>query len=234
MVFGSNLFTTNINTSKTIEEQLRTGLYRDKFDTGPSDWIVRIWQSLPQKEAGWVTEAVHQALQHELPEVRINAIATLSSCPQMAQAEILLNLAETQFELFKGLRRTTDNEQVDKGRDFVQLVASLATGSRGREFRRRVSLDPIYGLHVLASLTQQDGDWVIDNASILVNQQIDPNQTRLQIILFNFRKDEKRLTQFIEKVKELHLIPQDALIKAIKAKIKDTQLQNKLVGKLNH
>lgn len=228
------LFNSKADTAKLIEEQLKSGLYRDKFDSGPSDWIVRTWPSLPDQEAGWVREAVHQALQHELPEVRINAITTLSSCPQMAQVELLLNLIETQFELFKGLRRPTDNEQVDKGRDFVQLVASLTTGSRGREFRRRVSLDPIYGLHVLASLTQQDGDWVIDNASTLVNQQIDPNQTRLQIILFNFRKDEKKLMQFVEKVRELQLIPQDELIKALKAKIKDTPLQTKLVDKLNN
>lgn len=145
-----------VDIPQLVQKQLAAGIYRGKWDNAPGDWLERAWQALPTEKAAQLAAAVHQALQSDSPDIRAEAVLTLDGCPQMADPAVLLNLAETQFDLFKGLRRSNDNPQTDRGRDFVQLTAGVTQGAGGRTFRRQMAQDPVYGMHVLASLTQND------------------------------------------------------------------------------
>lgn len=219
-----------VGVTQLVADQLATGNYRGREDGAPGDWLVRAWQALPEKEAEWVATAVNQALQNDSADIRAEAVRTLDICPQMADPASLLDLAETQFDLFRGLRRSTDGPQVDRGRDFVQLTASVADGERGRAFRRRTALDPVYGLHVLAVLVQKDADWVVAEADELFNVQIDPEGTRLTIAFFNLRQNSQLLAQLVKKLAQSQPPLHGRLQDTIRAKVRDEQQQRQLLA----
>lgn len=212
-----------------VQVQLNNGIYRGKLDDASGDWLIRAWQALPQKEAQTMATAVNQCLINDSPDIRAEAVRTLDMCPEMADPTILLDLAKNRFELFRGLRRSSDSPQVDRGRDFVQLTASLASGDRGRDFRRQMAKDPVYGMNVLAALTQDDADWVVSHANELLNAQIDPDNSRLNIVIFNLRKKPQQLTQLVTNL-AIQKGNNGRLQSTIQAKIRDPQLQATLLA----
>lgn len=231
--FDKVIFDSNVN--QLVLEQFATGKHRGPSDTAPSDWVVRAWQALPAQAASWVASAVHNALLDTSPVVRAEALRTLDLAPKMMDVSFLLDVVQNHFDLFRGLKRSGDSANTDRGRDLVQLVAGGATGQHGRLFRRQMAIDPNYGIYVLAMLTREDADWVIQNSSQLVNQKIDSGGKRLEIILFNLRKNETQLKQFVKVLIENNLVDNSHLTRAIQTKIRDTSLQHKLLSEIvNH
>lgn len=229
MIVDTQLFDTQSNTEALVVKQLAEGTYRHAGDSAPSDWVARVWQDLPSKEAGWVAMAVHNALLHETPTIRAEALRTLDIAPKMANGYFLLDVVQNHFDLFRGLQRKGDSPNADRGRDLVLLTAGVVSGELAHDFRRTMATDPDYGLHVLASLTQKDVDWVVENGAKLVNDQLDPTGVRLGVILFNLRKDEKRLTQLVKNIGGSGVVDNGRLTTTIQNKIKDKTLQDKLL-----
>jgi hypothetical protein len=220
------------NLTKKVIEQLATGLHRGHDDSSPSDWLVRAWETIPSPKRAQLAEAVNEALTHSSPQVRTEALRTLDMAPKMADPNVLLGIAENQFELFRGLRRPNDAPQVDRGRDFVQLTASVATGASGSQFRHKMATDPDYGLHVLASLARLEPDWTVAHVADLVAPELDSDGTRLNILIFNFRQDLARLQQLVGNlatVPSLH----GRLRDSIQSKIKDSQSQAILLAEID-
>lgn len=230
MTVDTNLFNSEVHTKQLIEEQLKTGVHREKMDTAPSDWVVRAWQALPKKEAGWVATAVHQSLLHDAPAVRVEALRTLDMAPKMVDAAFLLNVATHHFDLFRGLHRPGDSANTDRGRDLVQLTASVATGTPGNAFRHHLATDPTYGMHVLAALARLEPDWTAEHAADLANAQIDPDGTRLTILIFNLRHDPAHLQAFVRQLHAQEPGLNDRLRHTIRAKIRDPHLQAALLA----
>jgi hypothetical protein len=228
--FGDANFSSQDETVKLIKTQLAEGIHRVREDTAPSDWVVRAWQALPQKEAGWVATAVHQSLLHDSPTVRAGALRTLDMAPQMVDAAFLLDVATNHFDLFRGLQRPGDSASTDRGRDLVQLTASVATGTSGNAFRHRLATDPTYGIHVLAALARLEPDWTAEHAADLANAQIDPDGTRLTILIFNLRHDAAHLQQFVRQLHAQELGLNGRLHHTIQAKIRDSRLQAALLA----
>ena len=234
MVIDKSVFKSESGISNLLIKQLAEGTYRNRGDSAPSDWVARAWKDLPQKEAGWVTTAVHDALLHEDPTVRSEALRTLDVAPKMADGGFLLDVVHNHFDLFRGLQRVGDSVDADCGRDLVMLTAGVLSGQKGRDFRRHMATDPDYGLQVLATLTRDDGDWVVEHSPQLVNDTLDPNEVRLGVILFNLRKDEMRLIQLVRRlVMGGGIVDNGRLAATIQNKIPNQALQNKLLAELS-
>jgi len=144
--------------TRLVADQLATGRYRGREDSAPGDWLARAWHALPADERPRLTAAIHAALTHADPQVRVEAVRLLDGNPRMADPERLLDLVEQHWDLFKGLRSPLDPPGVDRGSDLVRLVADRASGSRGTHFRKNMSRDPVYGIHVLAALADEEPD----------------------------------------------------------------------------
>ena len=154
--------------TQLVADQLATGRHRGREDSAPGDWLARAWRSLPPSERTRLTAAIHEALTHADPQVRAEAVRLLDGNPRMADPQRLLEVVERHWDLFRGLRAPHDPPDVDRGRDLVQLVADRATGPRGSRFRQRMALDPVYGLHVLAALAEEEPDWTAAHIDELV------------------------------------------------------------------
>ena len=226
--FENVAFNSSPTTKQLITDQLERGLHRGRGDSAASDWVVRAWQALPAKEAGWVADAVHDALTHPDPTVRAEAVRALQIAPRMADPDSLLNLAQNQMHLFRGLRRDEDSPNKDRGSDFVQLVASVAEGAKGRAFRRQMARDRQYGLHVLAALTQDEPEWVVAQSAVLLNPTIDPDGTRLNVVLFNLRHDPDRLQQLVTQLHREGVVGRERLLSAVRAKLRPSLQQTLL------
>ncbi len=227
---GINLSADNL--TKLVVEQLATGAYRGYNDLSPGDWLVRAWHALPSPTREQLAGAVNQALKHPSPPVRVEALRVLDMAPKMADPEVLLAIAESHFDLFRGLRRADDAVQVDRGRDFVQLTANVATGSSGSQFRHTMATDPVYGLHVLAALARLEPDWTVTHAADIVTSQLDADGTRLNILIFNFRQDWPRMQQLVHNLAQAPAL-HDRLRDAILNKIKDPQHQTALLAEID-
>lgn len=219
----------DMDLTELVINQLATGTHRAFADSSSGEWLVRAWQSLPPNGRTHLSAAVHQALQNDSPDIRVEALRTLDMCPQMADADTLLQLAQTRFDLFRGLRSRSDGMDVDRGRDFVQLTAHVATGSQGQAFRRQMALDPTYGMNVLASLVDEDVDWVLAHADELFNTTIDPDGVRLNIVFFNLRQNPPQLAQLVKQLAQAQPALHGRLRATIQSTIRDAPLQRQLL-----
>jgi len=183
--------------TQLVADQLATGMYRGREDSAPGDWLARAWHALPAAERPRLTAAIHAALTHVNPQVRAEAVRLLDGNPRMADPQRLLDLVERRWDLFKGLRGPLDPPSVDRGRDLVQLVADRASGSRGTHFRQTLAHDPVYGLHVLAALADEEPDWAAAHIHELVTPALDPEGTRLTVLVYNLQRRPAALRQAV-------------------------------------
>lgn len=174
--------------TQLVFDQLATGMHRGREDSAPGDWLDRAWHALLPAERPPLTAAIHRALTHPNPEVRSEAVRLLDGNPSMADPQIVLDLVEQQWHLFKGLRGPLDPPGVDRGHTMAQLAAHLATGPRGVRFRQTMAHDPVYGINVLAALAENEPAWAAEHIHELVAPELDPSGARLNVLVFNLQR----------------------------------------------
>lgn len=177
----------NVHVDELVVEQLKTGRYRDRYDSGPSDWLVRAWQNISPTGQQRLSEAIHRALLHESLEVRLGALSALDMCTDMVIPDIILEVATQHGHLFCGARYKSDPVTVDRGRDLFRITAAVARGKEGTDFRHKMAKDPNYGVSVLASLAYQEPDWAAEHIHELVTPALDPQGTRLTVLVYNLQ-----------------------------------------------
>lgn len=223
--FEGVTFDESTNWERLVVEQLQSGTHRGRNDFAPGDWLVRAWKTLPSGYKGQLENAIYDALTHSDEDVRMGALRIIDGGLGKLQYSRILPLAETQLGQPEGERG---------GQFSVDLVrlASGATGSKGKRFRRKLALDKTHGVGVLAATVRYDVAWVIDNAARLVDESIDPQGKRLPILLFNlFRHHKKELEQFVKALKDE---PQMRLrlSQVIKDEVSDKALRDRLLATL--
>ncbi len=216
--------------TRLVADQLATSKYRGREDSAPGDWLARAWHALPAAERPRLTAAIHAALTHANPQVRAEAVRLLDGNPRMADPQQLLDLVERRWDLFKGLRGPLDPPSVDRGRDLVQLVADHASGSRGTHFRQTLARDPVYGLHVLAALADEEPDWAAEHIHELVLPALDPQGTRLTILVYNLQRHPEALRQAVGNLVARQPAIQARLKETLQAEITDPALRQALLA----
>ncbi len=215
-----------------VAEQLRVGLHRDKWDSGPADWLIRAWKALPPAGRERLSDAVHRALLHAEPEVRLGALSTLDMCSKMGQPDKLLKVASEHLELFRGLRKRNDPPDRDRGRTLVRLTAALVEGDQGRAFRRVMAYDPVYGAGVLAAQARRDPEWLLDHLRELLDPALDPRGHRLDVLVFNFRVSAGRLRRLLEELSDRDRWPAERCAKALREHVRDEELLREILALL--
>jgi hypothetical protein len=215
--------------TRRVADQLATGRHRGPGDSAPGDWLARAWRSLPPSERARLTAAVHEALTHPDPQVRAEAVRLLDGNPRMADPQRLLEVVEGHWDLFRGLRASHDPPGVDRGRELVQLVADRATGPRGSRFRQRMARDPVYGLHVLAALAEEEPAWTAAHIDELVSPGLDPDGTRLKILLSNLQQRPEALRRAVANLVDRQPALRAPLAEAVRAKVRSSALRSELL-----
>ena len=218
--------------TQLVTEQLATGKYRGREDNAPSDWLARAWHALPRKERSQLTTAIHQALTHSNPQVRAEAIRLLDGNRRIADPQRLLSLVERHWDLFKGLRGPGDAPSIDRGRDLVQLVADRVSGSRGAHFRQMMARDPVYGIHVLAALAEEDSVWTAEHIHELVTPALDPNGSRLSVLVYNLQQRPEVLRHAVTNLADRQPSLKGKLAQVIRSEVRSSNLQNELLQNL--
>ncbi len=215
-----------------VAEQLRVGLHRDKWDSGPADWLIRAWDALPPAGRERLSDAVHRALLHAEPAVRLGALSTLDMCSKMGQPDKLLKAASEHFELFRGLRKRNDPPDRDRGRTLVRLTAALVEGDEGRAFRRAMAFDPVYGAGVLAAQARRDPEWLLDHLWELLDPALDPHGHRLDVLVFNFRSSAGRLRRLLDELSDRDRWPAERCAKVLRKHVRDEDLLRQMLALL--
>ena len=215
--------------TQLVADQLATGKYRGREDSAPGDWLARAWHALPAAERPRLTAAIHAALTHANPQVRAEAVRLLDGNPRMADPQCLLDLVERRWDLFRGLRGPLDPPSVDRGRDLVQLVADRASGARGTHFRQTLARDPVYGLHVLAALADEEPDWAAEHIHELVTPTLDPRGTRLTVLVYNLQRRPAVLRRAVANLAARQPEIKARLAETIRAQVSAAALQAELL-----
>jgi len=215
--------------TRLVADQLATGRYRGREDSAPGDWLARAWHALPADERPRLTAAIHAALTHADPQVRVEAVRLLDGNPRMADPERLLDLVEQHWDLFKGLRSPLDPPGVDRGSDLVRLVADRASGSRGTHFRKNMSRDPVYGIHVLAALADEEPEWAAEHIHELVTPALDPHGMRLKVLVYNLRRRPAVLRKAVTVLAARQPACKARLTETIRAQVGAAALQAELL-----
>ncbi len=216
-----------------VASQLRFGLHRDKWDSGPGDWLIRAWKALPPAGRERLSDAVHGALLHAEPEVRLGALGTLDMCSKMGQPDKLLKIVTEHFELFRGLRGQNDPPDRDRGRTLVRLTGALVKRDRGRAFRRSMAYDPVYGTDVLAAQARSDPEWLLDHLRELLDPALDPRGHRLDVLVFNFRTSASRLRRLLEELSDRDRWPAELCANVLREHVRDQDLLRELLAVLD-
>jgi hypothetical protein len=212
-----------------VTEQLATGKYRGREDSAPGDWLARAWHALPRTERSHLTAAIHQVLTHSNPQVRAEAVRLLNGNRCMADPQRLLNLVEQHWDLFRGLRGPQDAPGIDRGCDLVQLVADRVRGSHGAYFRQTMALDPVYGIHVLAALAEEDTVWTAEHIHELVTPELDPNGSRLNVLVYNLQQWPEAMQNALANLAGRQPALKERLAQVIRSEVRSSELRNELL-----
>ena len=215
--------------AQLVFDQLAKGMHRGREDSAPGDWLDRAWHALPPAERSPLTAAVHQALTHPNPAVRSEAVRLLDGNPSMANPTCLLELVEQHWDLFKGLRGPLDSPEVDRGHAMAQLTAHHAAGPRGELFRQTMARDPVYGENVLAALAYEETSWVIEHIHELVTPELDPNDVRLNVLVFNLQQQPAMLRRAVANLLDRQPNLRERLAQVIRASVRSRRLRANLL-----
>ncbi len=219
----------NVNVDDLVVEQLKTGRYRDRYDSGPSDWLVRAWQNISPAGQQRLSEAIHRALLHESLEVRLGALSALDMCTDMIIPDMILEVATQHRHLFCGARYQGDPLTVDRGRDLLRITAAVAKGKPGRDFRRKMVKDPHYGVSVLASLAYQEPDWAAEHIHELVTPALDPHGTRLTMLVYNLQHRPDVLRRAVANLAARQPDSKARLAETIRTQVSEASLKAELL-----
>lgn len=225
-----------INIEHLVFKQLQYGTHRGKQDGSPGDWLIRAFYELPSEVQKRISDAVNKALCHSSSDIRVEALRVLSICPEMIQSNFLLELMQNQFELFKGLRRSTESIDIDRGHDFVKLLASQLQGNEAKIFRHHMVFDPTYGESVMASLVKREPDWILEHITELVEPNLDLMGRRLKTVIFRLglRQDKSRLRILVEKLAKKLPQLRKTIESLLEEYITDKQLRKELMSYFNN
>ncbi len=229
-IFEGVAFTGDL--TQLVADQLATGRYRGREDSAPSDWLDRAWHALPASDRSRLTDAIHRALTHADPQVRSEALRFLDGNPRLADSQRLLDLVENHWYLFKGLRSPLDSPDTDRGNTLVQLAADCATGERGARFRKSMAFDPEYGDWVLAALAEEESEWAAEHIHELVAPALDPNGSRLTVLVFNLQECPEVLRCAVINLAAHRPTLKAQLAKTIRAEVDSAELREELLQQL--
>ena len=136
-----------------------------------------------------MTQAVMRLLTDPDTTVRTRAVWLANNYAPRFSAQELLNLLQDRSDLFVGVQPTTGSATADLSWGLLQAMLGQPNASDAvRKRLRQAAVDPTDGSKLLAVLTREDTDWVLDHALQLAIA----NPLNAGIILANLNPNQRR------------------------------------------
>jgi len=212
-----------------IKDQLEWGTHRNREDSGPGDWVLRAWYAVSHEGKQKLSRIIHRMLLNDSLKVRLNALSVLDVCSPMVIPEILVDIAIYHFELFEGAHYPGISQDRDRGQDLLHLAAAHGKDKLADAFRRKAAMDKEYGSSVLISLVESDSTWTLKNLKKIINPEIDPEGTRLHILVKGLKPNSQKLQQAIKELIRIHPPWSKKLADILQQELKNPKIYLKLL-----
>jgi hypothetical protein len=170
-----------------------------------------------------MTQAVMQLLTDPDITVRTRAVWLAKNYAPRFSSQELLKVLQDRSDLFVGVKPTTGSASADLSWGLLQAMLGQPNASDAvRKRLRQAVLDPADGPKLLAVLTRDDTDWVLDHpVQLVVANPLNPG-----IILANLKPNQRR--QFVTAFKGEPPAIRQSIRAAIERKVQDTKEQSTL------
>lgn len=136
-----------------------------------------------------MTEAIVQLLTDPDVTVRTRAVWLAKNYAERFNPQELLDILQRRSDLFIGVKPAVGSDGADLSWGLLQAMLGRPNSSQEVQTRlREAVLDPRDGPKLLAVLTDEDAEWVVDNAVLLAKA----NPLNAGIILANLEPNDRR------------------------------------------
>jgi hypothetical protein len=163
-------------------------VFRDQGPEEGLNWAMAAVKSTPLEER--MTDAVMQLLTDSDPIVRSRAVTLANSFASRFGSVELLKVLQSHEDLYAGVRSTVDSDgDPDLAWGILEAMSHHPLASNQvRDRLRNAALDPKDGFRLLAALTRDDTDWVLDQSvKLTAGNPLNP-----EIILANLNGRDRR------------------------------------------
>jgi hypothetical protein len=177
-----------------LRKQMLEGSVWSVFrDQGPEEGLDLAMEAVRSTELeAPMTQAVMQLLTDPDATIRTRAVWLAKNYAPRFNSQELLSLLQNRSDLFVGVMPTTRSGTADLSWGLLQAMLGHPNASDTvRNKLRQAVLDPRDGPKLLAVLTREDTDWVLDHPLQLATA----NPLNAGIILANLKPDQRR--QFV-------------------------------------
>jgi hypothetical protein len=203
-------------------------VFRDQGPEEGLDWAMAAVQSTSLESR--MTDAVMQLLLDADRTVRSRSVILAKSFASRFSSEDLLQLLEEHPELFEGVKPSTGGDDPDLAWGLLEAMSGHpVVKDRVRDRLRKAALDPQEGSRVLAALTRDDRDWVLQHATQLVAG----NSLNAEIILANLAEAAHRQA-FVQQFRTQSINTRRVISAAIDATIEKPDERSRLKALTSH
>lgn len=177
-----------------LRKQMLEGSVWSVFrDQGPEEGLDLAMEAVRSTDLeAPMTQAVLQLLTDPDVTVRTRAVWLAKNYAPRFSSQELLDLLQNRSDLFVGIRPTVGSGTADLSWGLLQAMLGQPNASQGVRTRlRQAVLDPRDGSKLLAVLTREDTDWVLDHSLELARA----NPLNAGIIMANLDSGQRR--QFV-------------------------------------
>jgi hypothetical protein len=177
--------------------------------------------------ASRAADAVTGLLTDDNLDVRAGAVAVVEDFPQYFDGGQILRLLNEHSELYEGVGTNHfGRKQPDLAWALMRGLAAMAkTDPAVRDRLRKAAQDPVNGTWVLAGVTSNDADWVINHPA----ESVQGDPSRAWIVMLNLGDNRERFLRMVPKESpELR----DAVRRGVERAVRDEKERNRLLALL--
>ena len=169
-----------------------------RYDDTPEQGALSLFAALKGKQfASRAADAVTRLLSDDNLDVRAGAAAVIEDFPEHFDGKRILKLLDDRPELYRGVGANHfGRKQPDLAWSLLRGMAAMTRPDpQVRDRLRRAAQDPVNGTWVLAGVTANDADWVINHPA----ESIQGDPSRAWIVVLNLGQNRERFMQMIPK-----------------------------------
>lgn len=208
-----------------LRKQMLEGSVWSVFrDQGPEEGLDLAMEAVRSTDLeAPMNQAVMELLTDPDVTVRTRAVWLAKNYATRFSSQDLLNVLQDRSDLFVGVKPTTGSGAADLSWGLLQAMLGQPNATDAvRNRLRQAVLDPTDGPKLLAVLTREDTDWVLDHPlQLAVANPLNPG-----IILANLKPNQRR--QFVSSFEGEPLAIRQSIRTAIEKKVQDPKEQSTL------
>jgi len=209
-----------------LRKQMLEGSVWSVFrDQGPEEGLDLAMEAVRSTDLeAPMTQAVVQLLTDPDITVRTRAVWLAKNYAERFDSQELLRILQSRSDLFVGVKPATGSDGADLSWGLLQAMLGQPNASPAvRHQLHQAALDPRDGPKLLAVLTDEDTDWVLEHALQLVMA----NRLNAGIILANLKPDRRH--GFVGTFQTEPVEIRQSIKSAIENKVRDSEEESTLL-----